>query len=110
MHFFHHMHEVATSPLEARLRHTLRISGRAVLFATIINAVGFFGLATSSFPPLRQFGIMTAAAFVLALVADFLALPAALWFASGERPTSVALPSTPRDSRVAEGPLAPTSR
>jgi predicted RND superfamily exporter protein len=95
MHFFHHMHEVATSPLEARLRHTLRISGRAVLFATIINAVGFLGLATSSFPPLRQFGIMTAAAFVLALVADFLALPAALWFASGERPTSVAAEDPP---------------
>ena len=86
MHFFHHMHERAGSPLETRLHHTLRIAGRAVLFATIINAVGFLGLATSSFPPLRQFGFMTAAAFVLALVADFVALPAALWVASGERP------------------------
>ena len=90
MHFFHHMHEVPNASLEARLRHTLRISGRAVLFATIINAVGFLGLATSAFPPLRQFGFMTAAAFVLALIADFIALPAALWLASGERPETTA--------------------
>ena len=66
------------------------IAGRAIVFATLINAVGFLGLAPSSFPPLRQFGLMTASAFVLALLADFLVLPAALWLASGERPASEA--------------------
>jgi predicted RND superfamily exporter protein len=86
LHFFHHMHERAGAPLEERLRHALRVAGRAVLFATVINAAGFLGLATSRFPPLRQFGLMTAAAFVLALVADFLVLPAALWIVSRERP------------------------
>jgi predicted RND superfamily exporter protein len=93
MHFFHHMHEVPNSSLELRLHHTFRIAGRAVLFATIINAVGFLGLSTSTFPPLRQFGMMTASAFVLALVADFLALPAALWVASGSRPEGAAAPA-----------------
>jgi len=88
MHFFHHMHERSGAPLEVRLRHTLRIAGRAIVFATVINAVGFLALATSSFPPLRQFGLMTSLAFVLALIADFLVLPAALWLASGERPAS----------------------
>jgi predicted RND superfamily exporter protein len=86
MHFFHHLHEKSGAPLDTRLRLTLRIAGRAIVFATIINTVGFCGLAPSSFPPLRQFGLMTAAAFVLALIADFLVLPAALWLASGERP------------------------
>ena len=85
LHFFHHMHERAGEPLEVRLRHTLRISGRAVVFATFINAAGFLGLSVSQFPPLRQFGLMTAAAFALALIADFTLLPAALWIVSRER-------------------------
>jgi predicted RND superfamily exporter protein len=86
LHFFHHMHERAGAPLEVRLRHALRVSGRAVVFTTVIHAVGFLALATSVFPPLRQFGLMTAAAFVLALIADFTVLPAALWIVSRERP------------------------
>jgi predicted RND superfamily exporter protein len=80
------MHESPSPALEARLRHTFRIAGRAIFFATLINAVGFLGLATSTFPPLRQFGLMTAAAFVLALIADFVVLPAALWMARHEQP------------------------
>jgi predicted RND superfamily exporter protein len=86
LHFFHHMHERTGSPLHERLRHAFRVSGRAVVFATVIDAVGFLGLSSSGFPPLRQFGLLTAAAFVLALVADFTVLPAALWLASGEQP------------------------
>ena len=86
IHFFHHMHERSGAAVEERIRHALHVSGRAIVFATLINAAGFLGLAVSSFPPLRQFGLMTAAAFVLALVADFTALPASLWIASRERP------------------------
>ena len=86
IHFFHHMHERAGRPMEERMRHALHVSGGAIVYATLINAAGFLGLAASSFPPLRQFGVMTAAAFLLALLADFTALPAALWIASGERP------------------------
>jgi len=87
IHFFHHMHERTGSGVEERVRHALRVSGQAIVFATFINAAGFLGLAASRFPPLRQFGIMAAAAFLLALLADFTALPAALWIASGERPS-----------------------
>jgi predicted RND superfamily exporter protein len=86
IHFFHHMHERGARGVEERLRHALSVSGRAIVFATIINAAGFLGLAVSTFPPLRQFGLMSAAAFLLALVADFTALPAALWITSGEKP------------------------
>jgi predicted RND superfamily exporter protein len=86
IHFFHHMHERSGAPLDERLAHTLRVSGRAIVFATLINAAGFLGLAVSSFPPLRQFGIMTCAAFLLALIADFVALPAALWIAERRLP------------------------
>jgi hypothetical protein len=86
LHFFHHMHEKQGEPLEVRLAHAFHVSGRAIVLATFINAAGFFGLSISSFPPLRQFGLMTSSAFLLALAADFFALPAALWIASRERP------------------------
>jgi predicted RND superfamily exporter protein len=80
IHFFHHMHELgADATTDDRLAHALRVSGRAIVFATLINAAGFLGLSISSFPPLRQFGLMTSSAFVLALLADFTSLPAALW-------------------------------
>jgi predicted RND superfamily exporter protein len=85
IHFFHHLHERGGA-MEDRLRHALRVSGRAIVFATLINAAGFFGLAFSTFPPLRQFGLVSAAAFLLALVADFTALLAGLWITSRERP------------------------
>ena len=35
---------------------------------------------------MRQFGIVTSAAFVLAMVADFTILPAAMWLLFRERP------------------------
>jgi len=79
IHFFHHLHERDGAPLAEALGHALRVSGRAIVFATLINAAGFLALSFSSFPPLRQFGLVTSAAFLLALVADFTALPAGLW-------------------------------
>jgi predicted RND superfamily exporter protein len=90
IHFFHHMHERPGAGTEERMRHALRVSGRAIVFATFINAAGFLGLSLTRFPPLRQFGLMTAAAFLLALVADFTALLAALWIGWGQRPASAA--------------------
>jgi uncharacterized protein len=91
IHFFHHLHQgEGPAGLAGALRHTLRVSGRAIVFATLINAGGFLGLALSSFPPLRQFGVVTASAFLLAMVADFTALPAALWIIRRERPRRAA--------------------
>lgn len=87
IHFFHHLQEGRPEAgLDGALRHTLRVSGRAIVFATLINAAGFLGLSVSNFPPLRQFGVITAAAFLLAMVADFTALPASLWILRRERP------------------------
>jgi predicted RND superfamily exporter protein len=64
------------------LRHAMLIAGRPILFATLINASGFLALALSDLPPMRQFGIVSSSAFVLALLADFTALPGALWILS----------------------------
>jgi predicted RND superfamily exporter protein len=87
IHFFHPLHEgEGAGGLDGELRHALRVSGRAIVFATLINAAGFLGLAFSRFPPLRQFGLETAGAFLLAMQADFTALPGSLWIFRRERP------------------------
>jgi predicted RND superfamily exporter protein len=83
IHFFYHFQEGRTAGTTAgALRHALLVAGRPILFATLINASGFLALVLSDLPPMREFGIVASSAFVLALVADFTALPAALWILS----------------------------
>ncbi len=83
IHFFYHFQEGrASGTTGGALRHALLIAGRPIVFATLINISGFLALALSDLPPMRQFGIVSASAFVLALLADFSALPAALWILS----------------------------
>jgi predicted RND superfamily exporter protein len=106
VHFFYHLQEGRSSggalrsnglhssalhagaSMEGALRHAMLTAGRPILFATLINTSGFLALALSDLPPMRQFGIVSASAFVLALLADFTALPAALWILSGGRRTA----------------------
>jgi uncharacterized protein len=83
VHFFYHFHESRpTNSTGGALQHAMLIAGRPILFATLINASGFLALSFSDLPPMRQFGIVTASAFILALLADFTALPGALWILS----------------------------
>lgn len=87
IHFFYHFLEKRQDgTVEESLRHTLRIAGRAIVFATLINAGGFLAFGLSDLPPIRQFGVLAALAFVLSMVADFTALPAALWILFRARP------------------------
>ena len=80
IHFFYHFQEGRSAgTTAAALRHALLIAGRPILFATLINASGFLALVMSDLPPMREFGIVASSAFVLALLADFTALPGALW-------------------------------
>jgi predicted RND superfamily exporter protein len=80
IHFFYHFQEGRTTGTTAgALQHALLVAGRPILFATLINASGFLALVLSDLPPMREFGIVASSAFVLALIADFTALPAALW-------------------------------
>ncbi len=83
IHFFYHFQEGrSTGTTAGALQHALLVAGRPILFATLINASGFLALALSDLPPMREFGIVAASAFVLALLADFTALPGALWILS----------------------------
>jgi predicted RND superfamily exporter protein len=84
IHFFYHFKEgQSTGTTSGALRYALLVAGRPILFATLINASGFLALALSNLPPMREFGIVTSSAFVLAMLADFTALPAALWIRDG---------------------------
>lgn len=91
IHFFYHFQEArnAGCTTEEALRHTLGIAGRAIFFATIINAGGFLAFAFSTLPPVRQFGVLSCIAFLLSMIADFTALPAALWMVFRECPDEV---------------------
>jgi predicted RND superfamily exporter protein len=83
IHFFYHFQEGrSTGSMTGALRHAMLVAGRPILFATLINASGFLALAFSDLPPMREFGIVASSAFVLALLADFTALPGALWILS----------------------------
>jgi predicted RND superfamily exporter protein len=85
VHFFYHLQEGrASGTTEGALRHAMLTAGRPILFATLINTSGFLALTLSDLPPMRQFGVVSASAFVLALIADFTALPGALWILSRE--------------------------
>jgi hypothetical protein len=80
IHFFFHFQEGHNgTSTEQALAHAIRVAGHAIVFATLINAGGFLALTLSNLPPMRQFGAITSAAFALAMLADFTALPAALW-------------------------------
>ena len=87
IHFFYHFQEgKGRGGTADALRHALTVSGRAIVFATLINAGGFLALALSPLPPMRQFGLVSSSAFLLSMIADFTALPAALWLISRDRP------------------------
>jgi len=88
IHFFYHFQESQQEggTVEEALRHTFLVAGRAIFFATLINAGGFLAFALAELPAMRQFGALAALAFVLSMIADFFALPAALWILLRAKP------------------------
>jgi uncharacterized protein len=87
IHFFWHFQEGhPDESVEMAMRHTFIVAGRAIFFATMINAGGFLAFGLAELPSMAQFGMLAAVAFVLSMIADFFALPAALWILYGTRP------------------------
>ncbi len=62
----------------AAVKYAFDTVGKAIVVITIILAVGFSILATSTFLVNSQMGLMTAIAIVVALVFDFTLLPVLL--------------------------------
>ena len=84
--FYHYLEGRRDGTVEQAMRHTLQVAGRAILFATLINAGGFLAFMLAELPPMREFGLLAALAFLLSMLADFTALPAALWILFRARP------------------------
>tara|TARA_B100000676_G_scaffold308145_1_gene368272 strand:+ start:129 stop:2480 length:2352 start_codon:yes stop_codon:yes gene_type:complete len=63
---------------EDAIRYAFRMVGPAIMTTTMILTVGFSVLAASTFKVNAEMGLLTAMAIVLALVFDFLFLPALL--------------------------------
>jgi predicted RND superfamily exporter protein len=90
IHFFYHFLEGSRNgTTEKGLRHTTYIAGRSIFFATMINAIGFLAFALNDLPPIRQFAILAALAFTLSMIADFTALPGALWLVFKDKPDAL---------------------
>jgi len=87
IHFFYHFLEGRQGgTTETGLRHTMLIAGRSIFFATLINAAGFLAFALTDLPALREFAILAGVGFTLSMIADFTALPGALWMVFRDRP------------------------
>jgi len=87
IHFFYHFLEGSKGgTTETGLRHTMLIAGRSIFFATLINATGFLAFALTDLPALREFAILAAVGFTLSMIADFTALPGALWMVFRDQP------------------------
>jgi predicted RND superfamily exporter protein len=90
IHFFYHFLEGHKGgSTEAGMRHTMLLAGRSIFFATLINAAGFLAFALTDLPPLRAFAILTALGFLLSMLADFTALPGALWMVFRDKPDAL---------------------
>lgn len=78
---------------EQAVRYAIETAGTAILATTIILAVGFAFLATSTFKANADLGLLTAIAVVFAMIANFTLLPAVLLLRSPIKNT-VAVPAT----------------
>ena len=71
--------EVHAAPdQETALLHTLGTVGKPSLYASVILLLGFLVLYFSTFVPIREFGLLSAATMIVAFGADVILLPALL--------------------------------
>jgi predicted RND superfamily exporter protein len=67
-----------TRDVEAAIRETMRTTGRAMLFTTLVLCSGFLIFTLSDLNNLIRFGAFTALALLTAFIADILVAPALL--------------------------------
>lgn len=78
IHFMHGFRRVyaRTGDVVVSVRETLRTTGQALLFTSIVLSLGFFIYVFSDLSNLSNFGILTAFAIAMAFLADVLLAPA----------------------------------
>ena len=80
IHYLHHLrHELSTGKsLEQAMTDTVTSVGRALVFTSVVLALGFWIFCFSDFVGTFNFGLLTGVAVLVALLADLLILPAAV--------------------------------
>ncbi len=75
MHNFNH-YRLSGKSVDEATRLTLVGTGRAIVVTSIVLSLGFLVLLSASMTNMFNFGVLTASAIFIALIADFLLLPA----------------------------------
>ena len=80
VHFMHNFRRymAQTGDFQYAVRETLHTTGRAMLVTSIVLGVGFYIFAFATLSNVIHFGLLTGSAIILALVSNFLMLPALL--------------------------------
>jgi len=78
VHFMHNFrrYEVQYNDVDKAVRLTLMGTGRAITLTSIVLALGFLVLTFSKMNNMFDFGVLTASAIIVALLADFYLMPA----------------------------------
>ncbi|MBT6022597.1 MAG: MMPL family transporter, partial [Candidatus Thioglobus sp.] len=78
VHFMHNFrrYELEHNDVDKAVRLTLMGTGRAITVTSIVLSVGFLVLLFASMSSMFNFGILTASAIFIALLADFFLVPA----------------------------------
>ncbi len=98
LHAFKRAH-IETGSTEAAIKHSFRSTGGALLVTTVALSLGFFLFAFATMQSVMLFGLLTGCTIVLALVADFVVMPAILTWIIPDRDT--VLPVEPVDKKEA---------
>ena len=78
VHFMHNFrrYELEYNDVDKAVRLTLMGTGRAIMVTSIVLSVGFLVLLFASMSSMFNFGVLTASAIFIALMADFFLVPA----------------------------------
>ncbi|WP_428086753.1 efflux RND transporter permease subunit [Candidatus Thioglobus sp.] len=78
VHFMHNFnrYRLAGKNVDEAVRLTLQGTGRAIVVTSIVLSLGFLVLLSASMTNMFNFGVLTASAIFVALIADFLLVPA----------------------------------
>ena len=78
VHFMHNFrrYELEYNDVDKAVRLTLMGTGRAIVVTSLVLSVGFLVLLFASMSSMFNFGVLTATAIFIALMADFFLVPA----------------------------------
>jgi len=90
IHFMHNFQRYfqASGDVDAAVRETMRTTGSALLFTTLVLAAGFSVFLLAEMSNMRVFGALAAMATLVAFIADLLVAPALLAVVEGSRARS----------------------